>query len=40
LPDTRINIEINRGDKLDERELLIYGKGSRYEEIVRELSEQ
>ena len=38
LPENRININIKKGKKLDERIVTLSGKGKRYEKIVKELN--
>ncbi|EOD00405.1 tRNA (adenosine(37)-N6)-threonylcarbamoyltransferase complex ATPase subunit type 1 TsaE [Caldisalinibacter kiritimatiensis] len=37
LPEERLNIQLKRGKEGNEREINIYGKGERYEEIIRNL---
>lgn len=38
LPQNRLNIKIKRGNENNKREVLISGKGTRYEEIIKELN--
>lgn len=38
LPEDRININIEKGKELDERIIILWGKGERYEKIVKELN--
>ncbi|NLJ78621.1 MAG: tRNA (adenosine(37)-N6)-threonylcarbamoyltransferase complex ATPase subunit type 1 TsaE [Tissierellia bacterium] len=37
LPEDRIDMEIKRGRELDERVIILRGKGDRYKQIVKEL---
>lgn len=38
LPENRININIDKGEELDERIITLWGQGDRYDKIVKELN--
>ncbi|SCG81966.1 UPF0079 ATP-binding protein [Proteiniborus sp. DW1] len=40
LPKERLNIEINKKDNIDNREIIIYGNGEKYINIIKLLSEK